>query len=164
MPGNQLFRGSFLRGKQQETALFGLAAQPGPVPATFPASGGVLAIWCSIPKAASAARKSCPCSGLRSGGGARRSWSMWMRSWPNDPSWPGSCSMPSTSVSCRISSPWMRTAASPAATYLLRGRNNCLSLCTMSARKKRQIPNVDPDFLEKQKAALVRTHRQVRKR
>jgi len=31
----------------------------------------------------------------------------------------------------------------------------------MSARKKKQIPNVDPDFLEKQKAALVRTHRQV---
>ena len=31
----------------------------------------------------------------------------------------------------------------------------------MSARKKKQIPNVDPDFLEKQKASLVRTHRQV---
>lgn len=31
----------------------------------------------------------------------------------------------------------------------------------MCARKKKTIPNVDPDFLEKQKAALVRTHRQV---
>ncbi len=31
----------------------------------------------------------------------------------------------------------------------------------MCARKKNTIPNVDPDFLEKQKAALVRTHRQV---
>ena len=31
----------------------------------------------------------------------------------------------------------------------------------MSARKKKTIPNVDPDFLEKQKAALVRNHRQV---
>ena len=31
----------------------------------------------------------------------------------------------------------------------------------MSARKKKTIPNVDPDFLEKQRAALVRTHRQV---
>jgi hypothetical protein len=31
----------------------------------------------------------------------------------------------------------------------------------MSARKKQSIPNVDPDFLEKQKAALVRRHRQV---
>ncbi|MBR1576377.1 MAG: hypothetical protein IJ654_08025 [Bacteroidales bacterium] len=31
----------------------------------------------------------------------------------------------------------------------------------MSARKKQILPNVDPDFLEKQKAALVRTHRQV---
>lgn len=28
-------------------------------------------------------------------------------------------------------------------------------------RKKKNIPNVDPDFLEKQKASLVRTHRQV---
>ena len=31
----------------------------------------------------------------------------------------------------------------------------------MSARKKKNIPNVDPDFLEKQKASLVRSHRQV---
>ena len=31
----------------------------------------------------------------------------------------------------------------------------------MSARKKKSLPNVDPDFLEKQKAALVRRHRQV---
>lgn len=31
----------------------------------------------------------------------------------------------------------------------------------MCARKKKPIPNVDPDFLEKQKAALVRNHRQV---
>ena len=31
----------------------------------------------------------------------------------------------------------------------------------MSARKKKTIPNVDPGFLEKQKAALVRSHRQV---
>lgn len=31
----------------------------------------------------------------------------------------------------------------------------------MSARKNKSIPNVDPDFLEKQKAALVRSHRQV---
>lgn len=31
----------------------------------------------------------------------------------------------------------------------------------MSARKKKNIPNVGPDFLEKQKAALVRKHRQV---
>lgn len=31
----------------------------------------------------------------------------------------------------------------------------------MSARKKKNIPNVDPGFLEKQKAALVRNHRQV---
>lgn len=31
----------------------------------------------------------------------------------------------------------------------------------MSARKKKSIPNVDPDFLERQKASLVRTHRQV---
>lgn len=31
----------------------------------------------------------------------------------------------------------------------------------MSARKKKSIPNVDPGFLEKQKAALVRNHRQV---
>lgn len=31
----------------------------------------------------------------------------------------------------------------------------------MSARKKNKIPNVDPDFLEKQKASLVRSHRQV---
>ena len=31
----------------------------------------------------------------------------------------------------------------------------------MSARKKKSIPNVDPAFLEKQKAALIRNHRQV---
>lgn len=31
----------------------------------------------------------------------------------------------------------------------------------MAARKRRNIPNVDPDFLEKQKASLVRNHRQV---
>ena len=31
----------------------------------------------------------------------------------------------------------------------------------MSARKKKSIPNIDPDFLEKQKASLVRNHRQV---
>lgn len=31
----------------------------------------------------------------------------------------------------------------------------------MSARKKKSIPNIDPDFLEKQKASLVRSHRQV---
>ncbi len=31
----------------------------------------------------------------------------------------------------------------------------------VSARKKKNIPNVSPDFLEKQKAQLVRTHRQV---
>lgn len=31
----------------------------------------------------------------------------------------------------------------------------------MSARKKKTIPNVDPDFLERQKASLVRNHRQV---
>lgn len=31
----------------------------------------------------------------------------------------------------------------------------------MAARKRRNIPNVDPDFLEKQKASLVRNYRQV---
>lgn len=31
----------------------------------------------------------------------------------------------------------------------------------MSARKRKNVPNVDPDFLERQKASLVRTHRQV---
>lgn len=31
----------------------------------------------------------------------------------------------------------------------------------MSARKKKNIPNVDPDFLERQRASLVRSHRQV---
>lgn len=31
----------------------------------------------------------------------------------------------------------------------------------MSARKKKNIPNVDPDFLDKQKASLVRNQRQV---
>ena len=31
----------------------------------------------------------------------------------------------------------------------------------MSAWKKKSIPNIDPDFLEKQKASLVRCHRQV---
>ena len=31
----------------------------------------------------------------------------------------------------------------------------------MCARKKKTMPAVDPDFLEKQKASLVRSHRQV---
>lgn len=31
----------------------------------------------------------------------------------------------------------------------------------MSARKKNNVPNVDPDFLDKQKASLVRNLRQV---
>lgn len=31
----------------------------------------------------------------------------------------------------------------------------------MCARKKKSVPAVDPDFLEKQKAALVRSQRQV---
>lgn len=31
----------------------------------------------------------------------------------------------------------------------------------MKPRRPRNIPSVDPDFLEKQKASLKRTHRQV---
>ncbi len=40
-------------------------------------------------------------------------------------------------------------------------REIIVTFVSMSARKKKTIPNVDPDFLEKQKAALVRSHRQV---